>query len=528
MDNLELLKSDLSRADDQIARSVYMLLGGPLTYGAAGLANSVISRANAMVSAGWEVTILVDVWQPDIAEHVGQLKHVGQLEAAVSVRNIFEDLNRKPFANRSVNFNPLTKDFIGGMTAISDPDRNRVIRYYREGEYCYFGWMAPSGGIQFLDELIDAKRSRRLFFSDSGALTRTTFFDADNAPICDEYYSLSGEMYLRQSHASGSAESASLLLGGDGRYVKRMGSDNVVGMWLVNCIGLGAGDILISEYAFKIDVLEEVKRNTGACVIYTLHNSHFAFPHRYGSPFKPELRPTLERIPEMDALVVLTPHQKFDIEKDFKTANNVHVVSHAVPRRKLNDSQVAAQRDPNLIVSVGRLAASKGHDRLIRSFDGVLASHPEAVLEIWGRGETESELRGLISSLGLKANVKLCGFATDPTFIYQRASIALFPSRMEGQSLVLMESMDQGCVPVCFDFKYGARMLVSDLMNGVLVDDDDIDDLIAASTRLLSDPDRLNCLSKNAVDTVRAYTPARMIGEWESVFEKCAVAREVW
>ena len=476
LSNSETLEFDLSGIEPRPARSVYMLLGGPLTYGAAGLANSVISRANAMANVGWDVTILVDVWQPDVREQVSKLKDVGHLENAVEVRNIFEDLAQLSIPRKPVHRSPSIQDFIGGMSAIPDPDRSRVVRYYRGGEYCYFAWMTISGKIQFLDELIDGQRSRRLFFAEVGALTRTTFFDADNAPLFDEYYSLYGEMYWRESHARSGAGAASLVLNKDGQYTEHWDADSVLTMWLENCIGLGSGDYLISEYAFKMDALEEVKEDTGAWVIYTLHNCHFAFPHRYGSSIKPELRPALERIPDMDALVVLTPQQKFDIEKDFKTSSNVHVVSHAVPRRKQIECQSIPPRDPNLIVSVGRLAASKGHDRLIRSFGSVLDRHPEAVLEIWGRGEIEAELRDLISSLGLDAHVKLCGFATDPTFIYQRASIALFPSRMEGQPLVLMESMDQGCVPVCFDFKYGARMLVKDLMNGVLVDADDIGD----------------------------------------------------
>ena len=50
---------------------------------------------------------------------------------------------------------------------------------------------------------------------------------------------------------------------------------------------------------------------------------------------------------------------------------------------------------------------------------------------------------------------------------------------------------------------------------------------MASSARLLSDRERLENLSKNAVNTVRAYTPAQLISEWESVFEECAVVREV-
>ncbi|MBU5900354.1 hypothetical protein JVW24_24855, partial [Vibrio cholerae O1] len=49
---------------------VFMWLSGPLTHGAAGLANSFIERASSLSEAGWTVTILVDVWQVDLKWHV--------------------------------------------------------------------------------------------------------------------------------------------------------------------------------------------------------------------------------------------------------------------------------------------------------------------------------------------------------------------------------------------------------------------------------------------------------------------------
>ncbi|MBU5900145.1 glycosyltransferase, partial [Vibrio cholerae O1] len=76
----------------------------------------------------------------------------------------------------------------------------------------------------------------------------------------------------------------------------------------------------------------------------------------------------------------------------------------------------------------------------------------------------------------------------DTSTVFERAEIALFPSSFEGQSLTLMEAMRAGCVPVCFDFKYGARMLVDDLENGIIVERGDVVDMIDSACVLLDDP----------------------------------------
>src|SRR5699024_11906451 len=70
-------------------------MSGPLTYGAAGLANSVISRSTALSNAGWEVVLLIDVWQPDLDRHVELLKSSRRLGQNVEVRNLYEDLSRR-------------------------------------------------------------------------------------------------------------------------------------------------------------------------------------------------------------------------------------------------------------------------------------------------------------------------------------------------------------------------------------------------------------------------------------------------
>ena len=96
------------------ASRVFILLSGALTYGAAGLANSVISRVSILSQAGYSVSLLVDVWQRDLGMHVKRLKENGRLGDQVEVRNIYDDLQN--------HLCPVE----GGVVPSCDPSRRPV------------------------------------------------------------------------------------------------------------------------------------------------------------------------------------------------------------------------------------------------------------------------------------------------------------------------------------------------------------------------------------------------------------------
>lgn len=504
---------------------VSILLSGPLTFGAAGLANSVIARASTLANAGWDVRILVDVWQPDLQEHVNDLKAHGRLADDVDVKNLFKEMaeHASQWGKRAKlgSASPTAADYVDQLRSEVDPDDDRKVRYYDGSRYVYFAWLNAYGGINFLDELVDAKRTRRLTFDKSGWLARITQHQESGEVATEEYISDNGSVYFKVEFGRGGSGARSLVLTPQLTYTTIAGHLGLLRTWLEEYCQLTEDDILISEYAFKLNEIEHAKLSTGNSVIYTLHNNHLGPPYRFNALVKPELRETLSRMSEMDALVVLTPQQKFDIQKLYPKADNIHVVSHAARADSGIQRSAGVTREPNLMVSVGRLTKIKGHAELIRSFRSVLAQRPDAILEIWGRGDAEDDLRSLIAELDLDHHVRLCGFVNNPVPIYQRASVALFPSRMEGQPLVLMEAMQQGCVPVVYDFKYGARMMVTDLEDGIIVDFGDFDDLIRSAGQLLRDPVFCQRLSGNAVRKMETFSEERMIDEWRTVFRYC-------
>lgn len=517
-----------SRPAASTPRRVYMLLSGPLTHGAAGLANSVVARASALARAGRNVTILVDVWQPDLEFHVEGLRESGRLCSTVDVRNMYSDLAETEDLPENFDSSdlgrPSLSDYTAEMTSKIDDNDDRIIRFYNNGQYTYFGFKSDRSVIIFLDELVGGVRARRLYFDASAKLIRATVFNKEEA-VVDEFYSSNGIVYSKIEYNNARDEGAISVRSNNLTYRKLISGATLLTHWLVECFDLGPDDFLISEYAFKFDALVEVTRKMQVPVVYTLHNSHLGPPYDAGAPLKPEFEVTFQNASDMDALVVLTPQQKFDIVKRYPELKNVYSIPHATPQPLEAVKPRSVEREAGLVVLVGRLTEIKGQRRAVETFSSVLDKHPDSKLELWGRGEDEAAISRLISDLGLRDRVFLKGFTKDTSEVYERAEIALFPSYYEGQSLSLLEAMRAGCVPVSYDFKYGARMIIDDHCSGVLVDRGDDKDLMDSVTALLSDRKLLRSMSDCARDKSSKFSAERLVREWDTLFSRVVANR---
>jgi len=109
------------------------------------------------------------------------------------------------------------------------------------------------------------------------------------------------------------------------------------------------------------------------------------------------------------------------------------------------------QRDPNLLITVGRLADNKRVDRLLRAFALVIKQRPMAKLVIIGPdwGELAS-LKTLTNTLKLNDHVNFQGEVSEAELLHylSRASLWLTASIYESFGIALVEAMASGCVCV--------------------------------------------------------------------------------
>ncbi|WP_298867608.1 glycosyltransferase [uncultured Microbacterium sp.] len=215
-------------------------------------------------------------------------------------------------------------------------------------------------------------------------------------------------------------------------------------------------------------------------IIHTIHTMHLEPPFDIDGPMNPLWTRWFALCERFDAVAWPTRSQRADVVARFGESD-VHVlVSNGI----VPPAASAVEREPGLVVALGRLAPGKRVDHAIRAF--VAADVPGTRLEIWGGGAEQQRLQRLIDDLDAGDRVRLAGFTTDPGSVLDRASLLVTATLYEGQPLSIVEALSHGCPVVSYDVRYGLRDILTD-GGGVLVPAGDEQALSDALRRVLSD-----------------------------------------
>jgi len=163
----------------------------------------------------------------------------------------------------------------------------------------------------------------------------------------------------------------------------------------------------------------------------------------------------------------------------------------AIPFRPLSISN----REPDLILAVGRLDATKGFDVLLRALALLARTDRRVRCRIIGEGPARSEMMTFIERNGLTNFVKLDGARTQAEVVAALYAAAIFvlPSVItesgdrDGIPVSLMEAMAAGTPSVSTRIS-GIPELIDEGKEGLLVPERDPAALAHALERLLDDP----------------------------------------
>jgi glycosyltransferase involved in cell wall biosynthesis len=211
--------------------------------------------------------------------------------------------------------------------------------------------------------------------------------------------------------------------------------------------------------------------------------------------------------------------QRFRPDRVHTLANGIEIApidqAAAIPMDGLGlpaDAQVA--------LFAGRLTRQKGLDILLRAMATLGPSHPDLHLLVAGEGDERASLQRLASQLALTSCVHFLGHREDVAGLMKTAHAAVMPSRWEGLSLVLLESM-AAALPLVATNVAGHTELVTNGQTGLLVPPEDPVALAAAMKRLLEDRPRASCMAAAACDRVRsAFTAEQMAERYGRLYHK--------
>lgn len=162
---------------------------------------------------------------------------------------------------------------------------------------------------------------------------------------------------------------------------------------------------------------------------------------------------------------------------------------------------LAAPRDERTVVFAGTLIEKKGIFSLMKAWNKVIKSVPDATLLVFGKGDT-AVLQALLEPQA-SATVVFKGHQTKATLLetFRTATLAIFPSYTEAFSLAPLESMSMGC-PTIFTTRSSGREIITEGETGMLVDPDNIEEIAQKMIMILENKALQQKLGKEGKDIV--------------------------
>lgn len=167
------------------------------------------------------------------------------------------------------------------------------------------------------------------------------------------------------------------------------------------------------------------------------------------------------------------------------------------------------------IVAVGRNTPEKNYPLLIKAFSQVKKKHPDYILKIYGKYDTNDDIFKLIEQLNLSGTIFLEGMVTDIKQKIVDASVYVLSSKSEGMPNALIEAMSIGLPVVATDCPSGGpKELIRHNENGLLVQNEDQEGLAEAINILIENPLLAEKLGAKAVEILQEYSEDRICSKW--------------
>ena len=188
----------------------------------------------------------------------------------------------------------------------------------------------------------------------------------------------------------------------------------------------------------------------------------------------------------------------------------------------LPSEPIAPKKKEKEIIFVGRLDnMHKCPYRIIETWKLLETKYPDWRVTLVGDGPDRAGLEALAKQYDLK-RLTFAGFQ-NPLPYYQRASILMLTSDIEGFPLVLAECMSYGVIPVVYASYPAVYDIVKDQENGIIIPYDKkgypTEDAAKRLSKLLDDEALRTQMSQNAVKESKKYSVDSICEQWEETFK---------
>lgn len=163
----------------------------------------------------------------------------------------------------------------------------------------------------------------------------------------------------------------------------------------------------------------------------------------------------------------------------------------------------------------------KRQDVMINAMKIVASKYPDWKLVFYGDGDDQPDIIRLVKKYQIENNVVFAGKVRAVNECIYQSSIMALSSDYEGIPNVIIEAMAMGVPVVATDCSPGgARLLIKNKENGLIVPIGDYKKLADAIIFFIENPNIANEYAKKAMEVKKKYSPDIIFPLWKSYFEK--------
>lgn len=153
-----------------------------------------------------------------------------------------------------------------------------------------------------------------------------------------------------------------------------------------------------------------------------------------------------------------------------------------------------------VIGSVANFRTEKDHITLLHAFKILCTKGIVSQLWLVGDGPTKPGIEKLAEELSVESKVRFIGTVDNPDEFYRQFDIFVLSTHYEGQGLVILEAMRFG-LPIVATRISGIPEVITDGVNGLLVDHQDPQDLAEAIQKIITNKSLYIQLSEAAYES---------------------------